>query len=174
MKTCATSSAKNGEPTESVESFFRELDQVKTEAEKPEGRTGEKPKEVRPNHLDDQLLPAQVADIPALEERLDLEATAENHPAEDLATLLPLESDPLAEADQGPLENWLQEIARIEPRRLEVLDAQQQESAIEQVHFEIEREPHEPDAQTILDTEQAIEKLKGSIPDANQFVAGSF
>lgn len=129
---------------------------------------------IRTSAQDICSLPNQEASTSAHEELQDEEAANEGQTSEDLTSLLPLETDPLAESGDVPIEIWLREIAQIEPRKLEVPSAQAQEANIEQILSEIEREPKEPELQDILFTERAIATLKQSIPDANRFVAGSF
>jgi hypothetical protein len=69
---------------------------------------------------------------------------------------------------------WLQEIGEIQPRKLVVPNASEQEASISSILSELESEPCEPSAQLVCKTEQAISELLKRIPDADQFVARSF
>jgi hypothetical protein len=87
---------------------------------------------------------------------------------EDLGALLPLETDPLVETTSTPMNIWLQEIGEIQPRKLVVPDASEQEASIASILSELESEPCEPSSQLVRETEQAISTLLKRIPDANQ------
>jgi hypothetical protein len=92
---------------------------------------------------------------------------------EDLENLLDLNHDPLVEPGQGPSQKSLDQVERICPRTFVAPSLQAQSKEINRLLNAIENEPSKPGPDLVQETESAIDNLKGAIPGADKFVAGS-
>jgi hypothetical protein len=93
---------------------------------------------------------------------------------ESLQPILNLQEDPLMEVGRGPSETWLETSKGLKPRTLSVSSPREQEEAVDQILAEIDAKPEEPFPLLIAQTKKELDTLHQRIPDANQFVAGSF
>jgi hypothetical protein len=93
---------------------------------------------------------------------------------EDLERLFDLNHDPLTEPRGGPTKEWLEEMDEIQPRSLVAPSPQIQTETVRQILTSIENEPAEPSPEVVRETKAAISNLAGQIPNAEEFVAGSF
>jgi hypothetical protein len=85
-----------------------------------------------------------------------------------------LDKDPFKKPRGGPSKEWLQALENLEPRTLSVPEPHEQEAAVDEILTTLETEPPEPSPELVAQTEHALESIHRSIPDAKQFVAGSF
>jgi hypothetical protein len=95
--------------------------------------------------------------------------------SEELEELLNgLDRDPLIEPARRPTKEWLSQMEQIRPRTLSVPSPQDQTLTVKRILEAIEKEPEEPGEELVEETERALDDLAGHIPNAEQFVAGSF